>query len=90
MVLRRSPELTFTDTGTQITFTPEGTTSALTGITSVDVSGLTTMSTSVYVADVAHDVDNTDCLKLSGAYIRTTDTSRCVNQLWYFVIGMKC
>ena len=85
MTLNVDRATTFTDTGTQLTFTPEGTMTALTGITSADVSSLTTMGTSLYVANVDHDEDNTDCLKLDGTYVQASDTAGCADQLWYFV-----
>ena len=80
---------TFTSTGTQLTFTPEGTMTALTGITSADVSSLTAMGTSLYVADVGHDTDNTDCLKKDGMYAQAANADGCLNELWYFVSGIK-
>ena len=47
------------------------------------------MSESVYVADVADDVDNTDCLLLTGTYVQGDSTGDCTDQLWYFVTGTK-
>ena len=90
-------EMTFTDndattfgaTGTQLAFIKEGTTAALTGITSADVSDLTSSTTSVYVASAADDVDTTDCLKFDGDYAKGGVTTACTDQLWYFVTGMK-
>ena len=89
MTLTAGGATTFTNAGTELTFTPEGTMVALTGITSADVSGLTTSAASVYVASVADQVDNTDCLDLAGNYIQGTDATACANKLWYFVTGMK-
>ena len=89
MVLIDGQPTKFKVTGTKLTFTPKGTTAALTGITSADVSGLTTKSKPVYVADQADDKDNTDCLKRDRKYHKGSTKADCNGQLWYFVTGMN-
>ena len=86
MTLNIDASTTFTETGTQITFTADGTTVALDGITSANVVPIT-MATGVYVANEADEVDNTDCLKLDGTYHQGTVDTDCNDQLWYFVPG---
>ena len=89
LILTSDSATTFGAMGTQLTFTPEGTTTPLTGITSAGVSDLTTMGTSLYVADVSDQTNNTDCLRLNGTYLQGDNVADCADQLWYFVKGKK-
>ena len=77
---------TFTETGTQLTFIAFGTTVALTGITSADVTPLT-MPSGIFVARAIDDTDNTDCLKINGRYHKGSAIKACTDMLWYFVTG---
>ena len=88
MTLNVRDAATFTETGSQLTFTAFGTTVALTGISSADVSPLT-MSSGVFVARAIDDTDNKDCLKTNGKYHKGTMLSVCTDMLWYFVTGKK-
>ena len=83
LVLRNGMTATFDVSGPEISFTPEGTTTGISGITSADVSALTSKATPVYVASRE---GNSYCLKLDGTYHDGQDASACANQLWYFVL----
>ena len=77
---------TFTNSGPEVTFTAEGTTTPINDITSADVSKLTTQAASVYVALAIDGTDGTDCLKSNGDYNSGSDASLCTDQLWYFIL----
>ena len=83
LTLNSGQVASFSDDGTGIMFTAEGTTTAITSITPADSSALTTQGTSVYVAGAAGD---TNCLQLTGNYAAGGDASACTNQLWYFIL----
>ena len=76
----------FISGGTSVVFIPEPAGVALSGLTSANVSPLTTKATSLYIALETDEPDGTDCLKKDGMYNRGSDVNLCTGHLWYFIL----